>query len=173
VNGARIPKLFQRARRLRRVSLGVWLVVGLIAWCLGYVLQYAREYAPLVLVPLRGIEIDIRGPVQSYCTVHRKAATPPAVTDLRTREFVVRVVAWSPQSPPLINAALREHWFELTGGTRAPLLEPRQWRPIEQTPARFWHVSTNRTLLLLGRGVQRETRLIHESHVRLCPAGAY
>lgn len=169
----RLPALVQRVRRLRRASFGVWLVAALLAWCAGYALQYAREYAPLLSMQLRSIEIDVRGPVQSYCTVHRKATTPPAASDLRTREIVVRVVAWSPQSPPLINAGLRNHWFELTGGTRAPLLEPRQWRPVERTPARFWHVSTNRTLLLLGRGLHRETRLIHESHVRLCPAGAY
>jgi hypothetical protein len=158
---------------MRRVPAGAWLVIALLTWSAGYALQYAREYAPLLGMRLRGIELDVRGPVDSYCTVHRKAPSPPAGVDLRTREIVVRVTAWSPQSPPLINGAMREHWFELTGGTRAPLIEPRQWRQVEQTPARFWHVSTNRTLLLLARGVRHETRMIHETHIRLCPAGSY
>ena len=161
------------AIRARRPPLHAWLLVGLGAWCALYLVQYAREYAPLLTARLSSIRFVLRNPVDSYCTVHPKTKTPPAAALLRTRELVFAVTAESTLTPAEISALLTANWAELRGGRRTPLFEPRTTRDARQAPAIFWHVSTNRTLLLLGRGVKNETHMIHESHIRFCPRDTY
>jgi hypothetical protein len=163
--------LFNFTRRKRAWHTWVLLTLGL--WCAVYLVQYAREYAPFFGVRMSSLRIELRKPVDSYCTMHPKAKKLPAASALRTRELVLAVSAESSLTPAQISGMLATHWAELAGGRRAPLLEPRATREARKTPASIWHLSTTRTILLLGRGIKNEARILHESHLRLCPRDTY
>jgi hypothetical protein len=133
---------------------------------------FLSDYAPLLSAPSVPIRIEVFTPLHSYCRRGGNVTNTRVPNVVTTREITIKLVMRSPLPVERLETIADKSWSEQTARLYRHYW-PKSGRALRDQPPPFPHLAGHRTLNLSANPTDGGTQLIHQSHIRICPAGTF